>query len=113
MSETGEIYTREDLFGEDDARMEMEAVSLLKDEEVVANAFKRMCLCDDGTLNDDAKIVFDKLAVFCRAYTSNFSPVPGKTFMLEGRREVYMVMMNWLSFSILDYLKPKGIEKDE
>lgn len=59
-------------------------------------AFRRMFLSDDGSLNQDAQVVMTELRRFCRATTSTamVSPRTGEIdpiamAIAEGRREVF------------------------
>ena len=59
-------------------------------------AYRRMFLRDDGTLNNDAEVILTDLRKFCRATgsTAMVSPVSGQIdplamAMAEGRREVF------------------------
>ncbi len=45
------------------------------------------------------KAVLDDLAVFCRAHDSTFHPDPRIAAQLDGRREVYLRIMEHLTFT--------------
>lgn len=73
-------------------------------------AYKKLFLADDGTLNEDGRIVLADLANFCRANKSTTHVANGKADPIlsavgDGRREV------WLRLQEMLYLDEKLITK--
>ena len=62
-------------------------------------SYKRLFLTDDGQLNEDAKIVFEDLKMFCKVDNSSFNPmIEQAIYINEGRREVYNRQMAYINF---------------
>ena len=61
---------------------------------------RKMAYC--RTLNkesQEARVVLEDLAKFCRAYDSTFAPSERVSNLLEGRREVWLRIQNYLKLT--------------
>lgn len=60
-----------------------------------------------------ATAVLKDLERFCRAHESTFSPDPRVHALLEGRREVYLRIMDYLELELDDLMvKYKGVKNE-
>jgi hypothetical protein len=62
---------------------------------------------DGNATAADAKIVLDDLIVFCRANRSTFNPNVQVAARLDGRREVYLRIREYLDLSIEELMQTK------
>ena len=61
---------------------------------------RKMAYCQALNKNSvHAKVVLEDLAKFCRAYDSTFTKDDRMTAVLEGRREVWLRIQNYLNLS--------------
>lgn len=81
-------------------------------------SYRALFLADDGTPTPDGGVVLDDLARFCRARETCFDPDPRVAALLEGRREVWLRLNEFLhlpesAFLHLDPGKPNLNDGDE
>lgn len=98
---------------EDRAEQQEQIREQLLQEKQLSDALKRCFVTDDDELNEDARLIFDRLQGYCRAITPSFDPNPYTMAMLEGRRDVYNLFMRLLGFNINDYIEIKGNNDDD
>lgn len=71
-------------------------------------AFRTLFKGDDGSLNEAAKVALADLRAFCHGTQSNFSKDALEMARMEGRREVFTRVMNYLE---VDYSKYYQMEE--
>lgn len=71
----------------------------MQDLNKKVESFKRLFLTDDNQFNEDAKILFEDLKMFCKVDSSSFNPMIEKAIYInEGRREVYSRIMAFINY---------------
>ncbi len=63
----------------------------------------------DGNLHEASKVALADLRVFCNGTKTNFNTDPLEMARMEGRREVFMRIMNFLNY---DFSKIYDLEED-
>lgn len=72
-------------------------------------AWRHILGSDNGELNEASKIALADLRLFCNATKSNFNTDALEMARLEGRREVFMRIMNYLNY---DYSKIYELDEE-
>lgn len=72
-------------------------------------AWRHIMRGDNGELHEASKIALADLRVFCNGTRSNFDADAMQMARMEGRREVFMRVMNFLNY---DYSKILELEED-
>ena len=72
-------------------------------------AFRQILGGDNGKLNEAAKVALADLRYFCNGTKSNFNTDALEMARMEGRREVFMRIMNYLNY---DFSKIYELDED-
>jgi hypothetical protein len=73
-------------------------------------AFRQIFGGDNGELNEAAKVALADLRYFCNGTKSNFNTDALEMARMEGRREVFMRIMNYLNY---DFSKVYELDEDQ
>jgi hypothetical protein len=79
--------------------------------EEKAKAYKRVFLDGRDGFHPDAKTVIDDLKQFCKVLDTSFNPNADKAIYInEGRREVFLRIIKFLEYEVLEFAKPTNIK---
>lgn len=77
-----------------------------------ARRYRATFLGEDGAPKGDAERVLGDLRKFCRGNGSTFDPNPYQAARLEGRREVFQRISNFLNLTDAQVNQLKEVETD-